>query len=178
MGQKIRRVVTGHNEQGQSAAIYDGYATNVKEMLPGLFTTELWVTRTTPADNSGNEDAADTFPRLEPPPTGTAFRVVEFPPEASWRNSPDAREKAKKGWETIAGAHAQDKGSNNPMMHKTPSVDYAIVLKGEIWAVLDTGEVCLKPGDTLIQRGTNHAWSVRTDEPSLVAFILVGADPV
>lgn len=178
MGQKIRRVVTGHDKEGKSAFIYDGYATNVKEMFPGLFTTELWVTRTTPADNSGNEDAADTFPYLEPPRTGTAFRVVEFPPEASWRNDADAQEKATKGWEAIGGTHAQDKHSKNPMMHKTPSVDYAIVLKGEIWALLDTGETCLKAGDMLIQRGTTHAWSVRTNEPSLVAFILVGANPV
>ena len=64
------------------------------------------------------------------------------------------------------------------MMHKTSTVDYLIVLKGEIWAVLETGEVCLKPGDIMIQRGTNHSWSVRTDEPCLLAAVLVNANPV
>jgi mannose-6-phosphate isomerase-like protein (cupin superfamily) len=178
MGQKIRRVVTGHTAEGKSTFIFDGEAANVREMLPGLFTTELWITRATPADNNGNGDAADAFPYLEPPRTGSAFRVVEFPPEASWRNRADAAEKAKKGWEAIGAGHAQKKESSNPMMHTTPSVDYAIVLSGEIWAIVDTGEVLLKAGETLVQRGTAHAWSNRTDKPCLVAFVLIGATPV
>jgi quercetin dioxygenase-like cupin family protein len=64
------------------------------------------------------------------------------------------------------------------MMHKTASVDYAIVLSGEVWAVMEEGETCMKAGDVLIQRGTNHAWSNRTQEPAMVAFILVGAKPL
>jgi hypothetical protein len=169
--------VTGHNTQGKSTFIFDGEATNVKEMLPGLFTTELWITRTTPVDNSGNADAADAFPYLEPPRTGSAFRVVEFPP-AKWQEDPDAAEKARKGWEAIGAGHAQKKGSGNVMMHTTPSVDYAIVMSGEIWAIVDTGEALLKTGDVLVQRGTAHAWANRTDKPCLVAFILIGANPV
>ena len=64
------------------------------------------------------------------------------------------------------------------MMHKTATVDYLLVLKGEIWAILDDSEVCLKQGDVMVQRGTNHSWSVRTDEPCLLAAILVNAEPV
>ena len=64
------------------------------------------------------------------------------------------------------------------MMHKTATVDYLIVLKGEIWAILDNDEVCLKQGDVMVQRGTNHSWSVRTDEPCILAAILVSAKPV
>jgi quercetin dioxygenase-like cupin family protein len=64
------------------------------------------------------------------------------------------------------------------MMHKTATVDYAIVVKGEIYAVMEKGETLLRAGDVLVQRGTNHSWSVRGKEPALVAFILVGAEPL
>ncbi len=70
------------------------------------------------------------------------------------------------------------KGSDDPMMHKISTVDYLVVLKGEIWAILDDSEICLKQGDVMIQRGTNHSWSVRTDEPCLLAAVLVNAAPV
>jgi quercetin dioxygenase-like cupin family protein len=63
-------------------------------------------------------------------------------------------------------------------MHRTASVDYAFVLEGEIWAILETSEVCLKQGDVLIQRGTNHAWSNRSSSQALVGFVLVDAHPV
>jgi naringenin degradation protein FdeH len=68
--------------------------------------------------------------------------------------------------------------SRHPGMHKTATVDYAIVLSGEIYAVMDEGETLLRAGDTLVQRGTNHAWSNRNETPCLVAFILVSASPV
>jgi quercetin dioxygenase-like cupin family protein len=64
------------------------------------------------------------------------------------------------------------------MMHKTATVDYAVVVKGEIYAVMETGETLLRQGDVLVQRGTNHSWSVRGAEPCLVAFILVSAKPL
>jgi Cupin domain len=68
--------------------------------------------------------------------------------------------------------------SRHPGMHKTDTVDYALVLSGEIWALMDEGETLLRAGDTLVQRGTNHAWSNRGDQPCLVAFILVSARPL
>ena len=81
-------------------------------------------------------------------------------------------------FESIGAGHARVEGSDDPMMHKTSTIDYLVVLKGEIWAILDNSEVCLKQGDVMIQRGTNHSWSVRTDEPCLLAAVLVKADPV
>jgi quercetin dioxygenase-like cupin family protein len=75
--------------------------------------------------------------------------------------------------------HAMDPdASRHPGMHKTTTVDYAIVLSGEIWALMDEGETLLKAGDWLVQRGTNHAWSNRSDRPCLVAFILISARPL
>ena len=176
MVQKIRRVVTGHDAQGRSVFVRDGVAANVKEMesMPGLALTELWQTDAAPADNAGDRDAADRPAVLEPPPAGTIFRIVEFPPDSQWRDRADARE----AFDSIGAAHAADRTSADPMMHKTATVDYLLVLKGEIWAILDEDEVCLKQGDVMIQRGTNHSWSVRTDEPCLLGVVLVSANPV
>lgn len=176
MVQKIRRVVTGHDEGGRSVFIMDSDAPTVKEMdsMPGLALTDLWQTDGAPADNSGNADAADRPVVLEPPANGTIFRIVEFPPDKAWRGTA----RAKEAFGSIGAGHAPDAGSADPMMHRTDTIDYLVVLKGEIWAILDTGEVCLKQGDVMIQRGTNHSWSVRTDEPCLLAAVLVNAKPV
>jgi mannose-6-phosphate isomerase-like protein (cupin superfamily) len=172
---RVRRVVTGHDKSGKSKFLTDGLAPNVKEMasMPGLALTDLWET-TVPANNTGDADAAARPVRLEPPGSGTILRIVEFPPDSAWRNTADA----KAAFDSIGAGHAKDQHSSDPMMHKTATVDYIIVLKGEIWAIMDTGETLLKPGDILIQRGTNHSWSVRGTEPCIIAAVLVSATPV
>jgi hypothetical protein len=173
---KVRRVVTGHDQDGKSVFLMDGNAPNVKEMesMPGLALTDLWETTRAPASNAGNDDAVARPVRLEPPKGGTILRIVEFPPDKAWRNSADA----KAAFESIGAGHAKDAHSADPMMHKTATVDYIIVLKGEIYAIMDKGETLLKPGDILVQRGTNHSWSVRGDEPCIIAAVLVSADAV
>ena len=173
---RVRRVLTGHDADGRSAFIADGEAPNVKEMasMPGLALTDLWETGAAPASNAGDKDAAARPVRLEPPKNGTILRIVEFPPDSAWRSSVDGAAAFK----SIGAGHAQDRRSSDPMMHKTSTVDYIIVLKGEIWAILDKGEKLLKQGDVLIQRGTNHSWSVRTRQPCIVAAVLIGARPV
>ena len=173
---RVRRVLTGHDAQGRSTFIADGEAQNVKEMasMPGLALTDLWETGGAPASNAGDKDAAARPVRLEPPKNGTILRIVEFPPDAAWRDSADA----KTAFKSIGAGHAQDASSSDPMMHRTSTVDYAIVMKGEIHAVMETGEKLLRAGDVLVQRGTNHSLSVRGKEPCLVAFILVSAEPL
>ena len=173
---RVRRVLTGHDSAGKSTIIADGHATNIKEMasMPGLALTDLWETTGAPADNEGHVDAAARPVHLEPPKSGTILRVVEFPPDANWRSSAVARE----GFKSIGAGHVVDKHSADPMMHRTATVDYAIVLKGEIHAVMEQGETLLRAGDILVQRGTNHSWSVRGSEPAIVAFILVSAKPL
>ena len=176
MVEKIRRAVTGHDDDGKSIFIIDGDATAVKEMesMPGLALTDIWITGCSPASNEGHADAADRPIVLEPPKSGTIFRVVEFPPDSAWRDSADAQE----AFDSIGAGHASDQSVDDPMMHKTSTVDYLIVLKGEIWAILEDSEICLKQGDVMVQRGTNHSWSVRTEEPCLLAAVLVDAYPV
>jgi mannose-6-phosphate isomerase-like protein (cupin superfamily) len=176
MAKQIRRIVTGHNAAGKSIIAQDAAATSILELaaVPGLRATDLWETTTAPADLSSDTDPVARPVHLEPAPTGTIFRIVDFPPDAAINKHTDSREV----FASLGASHAVDTSSTTPMMHKTASVDYAIVLAGEIWAVLDEGETRMKAGDVLIQRGTNHAWSNRSNEPAAVAFILVGAKPI
>ncbi|MDQ5847618.1 MAG: cupin domain-containing protein [Pseudomonadota bacterium] len=173
---RVRRVLTGHDAEGKSTIIADGLAQNVKEMasMPGLALTDLWETSGAPASNAGGADAAARPVRLEPPKNGTLLRIVEFPPDSAWRSGADGREAFK----SIGAGHAQDRASSDPMMHRTSTVDYAIVLKGEIHALMEKGETLLRAGDILVQRGTNHSWSVRGAEPCVIASVLVNAKPL
>ncbi len=173
---RVRRVLTGHDTDGKSTIIADGQAPNVKEMgaSSGLAITELWETNGTPASNEGQKDAGNRAVRLEPARNGTVFRIVEFPPDSQWQSRADARKWA----EAIDAGHVPDRSSSDPMMHKTNTVDYIIVLKGEIYAIVDKGETLLHAGDVFVQRGTNHSWSVRGSEPCVIGVVLVDAKPV
>ena len=177
MPKKIRHVVTGHNDEGKSMIISDDRSPHVLA-LPGVedfALTNLWVTDGSPADNAGRADTACRPVVLEPPPGGTIFRIVEFPPDKSLGKHFDR----KAVFDAMRASGAMDPdASRHPGMHKTATVDYAIVLSGEIYAVMDEGETLLGAGDALVQRGTNHAWSNRSETPCLVAFILVSASPV
>jgi mannose-6-phosphate isomerase-like protein (cupin superfamily) len=177
MPRKIRRVVTGHDAAGKSIFIIEAPTPHVFSRTKGSAVVhELWETTRTPADNRGSADAIGRGARLPPPPNGSVFRVIEYPPDSE-RLAAIAREQALP--DPSGRADATDR--NNPRhagFHKTATIDYAIVLEGEIFAMMDEGEVLLKAGDTLIQRGTNHAWSNRTHESAVVAFVLIDAEPV
>ncbi|MBN8507820.1 MAG: cupin domain-containing protein [Burkholderiales bacterium] len=170
MAQPLRRVVTGHDAQGRSCILFDGPCPNVhvRATEPLVAMTELWSTRETPARNDGHEDAAAGPLSLPPPPRGTVFRIVELPPDRlrNWANLA-----------AIDPAHAKETGHRHPGFHKTRTLDYIIVLQGEVWALMDEGETLLRTGDVLIQRGTHHAWSNRSDSTVLLAGVLIDAEP-
>ena len=171
-----RRVVTGHNAEGKSVFIADAPTPHVFQRNPGsAIVMEMWETHATPADNRGNADAIARGFRLPPPKNGSVFRIIDYPADKERLNALEAERRTDDG----SGWHqASDKGSpRHPGFHKTNSIDYAIVLAGEIVALMDEGEVLLKAGDVLVQRGTNHAWSNRTDAPCRVAFVLIDAEP-
>jgi quercetin dioxygenase-like cupin family protein len=173
----IRRVVTGHNAQGRSVIASDGPSPHVLTLpgRPDFALTDLWVSDRAPASNAGSADPAKRRMSLEPPANGTIFRIVEFPPDAAGGGGFDRAA----AFRAMGASHAMDPdASRHPAMHRTDTVDYALVLSGEIWALMDEGETLLRAGDTLVQRGTNHAWSNRGDQPSLVAFVLVSAAPL
>jgi quercetin dioxygenase-like cupin family protein len=176
MPRPIRRVVTGHDANRRSIFVSDGPAPAVFDRGPGATAvTELWETRATPASNAGNADPTQGAPqRLPPPKHGSKFRVVEYPPDSK-------RVAALHGTshDNKAEGYVRDLANKrHPGFHKTDTIDYAIVLSGEIYALMDEGEVLLKAGDVLIQRGTNHAWSNRTEQPCCIAFVLIDAEPV
>jgi hypothetical protein len=173
----VRRIIAAHNENGESYIQEDGAAPNITSTggIEGFSWTELWALDDAPASNAGNDDAADRPIRLHPPERGNVFRVVDIPPDtlrfgANLDQPPDNSR--------VAGedAYAAGAGSRHPGFHKTRTVDYAIVLEGEVVAMMDVGETPMGPGDILIQRGTNHAWSNRTDKACRIAFVLIDAE--
>jgi hypothetical protein len=164
----IRRVVTGHDTDGRAVLIADGPAPAVHYRGPGTSAViELWETRQTPASNTDNSDCTIGQPmRIPPERNGSKFRVVEFPPDS------------QRVWTPLAATGvAHDAGARHPGFHKTNTLDYAVILEGEIYAMMDIGETLLKPGDVLIQRGTNHAWSNRGEGSCRIAFVLIDAEP-
>ncbi len=172
MPKPVRRVVTGHTPEGRSTIVSDEPAPQV---TPGAFadvgSTVLWVTDRAPASNAGNDDAAPggvRNPVPPPAPGGTIFRIVDFAP-------------ASRGVAPAAGLsgvhHTEERSARHPGFHQTDTVDYALVLEGEVWAILDEAETLLKAGDVLIQRGTYHAWDNRSDHVCRIAFVLIDASP-
>jgi hypothetical protein len=180
MAREIRRVVTGHNAQGKSCFIHDGAAPHVYQRSPGSsIVTELWQTSSTPANNHGVDDPTLGAFRLPPDKNGSKFRIIHYPPDKE-RIAALQKEHQSTVDDGSGRAAALDKAhaGRHPGFHKTSSIDYAIVLSGEIHALMEEGEVLLKTGDVLVQRGTNHAWSNRSDEPAILAFVLIDAEPV
>jgi hypothetical protein len=178
MSKATRRVVTGHDAAGRSIFIIDGPTPHVFSRTKGsAIVHELWETAATPADNSGHNDAVARGHRLPPPKNGSVFRVIEYPPDSE-RLAAMQHEHALPDDGSGRAAATDRNNPRHPGFHKTATIDYAIVLAGEIYAMMDVGEVLLKAGDVLIQRGTNHAWSNRTDKPAVVAFVLIDAEPV
>lgn len=174
MAREFRRVVTGHDENGRAVVVSDAIATQFLERpsRPGVRLTNFWIERGSPAEYDGPTETCTGDFVLHPPPLGSTFRCVEFLPEdPEVMKTLDGR--AAFG-EMGASANIVE-GARHPFMHRTDSLDYAIVLSGEIWMMMDDTEddLLLKAGDVVIQRGTNHAWSNRGTETCVIAFVLV-----
>ena len=172
----IRRIVTGHDEDGKSIVLSDGPAPRVVTLDGrGSAFVELWTTRATPApiDRTAGEPPEDGV-HLFPPTNGTRLRIVVFPPEDESvlaQLTPDA---VRAAFTAINAADAIPEGSSpHPLMHRHQTVDYGLVLEGELVLVLDGSETPLRVGDVVIQRGTSHAWANRSGRPARMAFILI-----
>jgi len=171
--QSIRRVVTGHDAQGRSKVIIDGHADTVLDIGYGNYITELWATYESLSSNVSNVDAAVASPKHRtPPPYGQKLRIIEF--------APDEQVDMKAMDERLAKSMREGRmrGSVKGHLHRTESVDYVIVLKGEVWHQTELDEIHLSSGDVLIQRGTYHAWRNRSAEPVLLAVLLLDAQPL
>jgi len=176
MSRPLRRIVTGHTARGRSTIIADGQPPS-DASAPDRY---LWTTGATPADNGGDADAAAKPLRLEPSVNGSVFRVVEFPPQSAMAGLSTEQKQAffRELFAGMDAAHCQVDTSRSPGMHKTHTVDYVVVLRGEVTLLLDEAEATLKPGDVVVQRGTNHDWVVRGNEPALLAVVMISARPV
>ena len=173
----IRRVVTGHDKNGKAIVLSDGAVPVVHSnpMRPGQMSHEIWKTGAMPIPLAPTEPEPTAGKRqLHPVPGGTVFRISEVPPEteAQRKMTPEQARAA------FAASNAEDastwgRGGRHPLMHRTETVDYAVVLDGEITLILDEGEVNLKSGDVVIQRGTNHAWSNRSNKPVKMLYVLI-----
>jgi mannose-6-phosphate isomerase-like protein (cupin superfamily) len=149
-----RRIVTGHDADGVSVVVSDGPVPVSRELTEdGVAFHEVWVTTSAPATiGAGPEDPTIGSLTVPPPTQGTRIRINDFLP-----------------------GHLDDGGLQSPV-HRTESIDYGIVLEGEITLVLDDGEVTARAGDVVVQRGTDHAWANRSDSIARVAFVLVGGE--
>ena len=153
-----RRIVTGEKD-GKSCIIEDGIVDNVNEEIPGLIISDIWTTNTMPVDIDKQVKIANTlFPKI--PTSGSYFRYVVIPPDS---------ELGPKLGVTIRP------NEPHPLMHKTATIDYIIILSGELYLIMEEGETLLKPGDIVIQRATNHAWSNRSNQPCIQLAILLDA---
>lgn len=174
---KIRRVVTGHDASGKAIVLEDGHAPAVRTNphRPGHISVDLWNTRAAPIVVTATEPDPTAGPKqLHPPPQGTVFRISEIAPETQATRSMSP-EQAKAVFKAMGNENASTFGQNqrHPFMHRTETIDYAVVLEGEIVMLLDDEDVHLKAGDVVIQRGTNHAWSNRSGKPVKMLYVLI-----
>jgi mannose-6-phosphate isomerase-like protein (cupin superfamily) len=170
----LRRIVAGHNTDGRSFFEQDGPSPAQKTVAerPGYRVTNPW--RTSPGLDARAPDSIANHQGVLPPAGGTVVRIIEWPAEPE-----DPAELRRLMDKTFAAmypdAHRDVKPGEHPGMHTTDTVDYAIVLEGEIVAIMEEDETVMHQGDVLIQRGTSHAWANRSGKPVKVAFILVSA---
>jgi hypothetical protein len=169
----VRRIICVDNADGKSEAIADGPAPDVRidPARPGFASTRIWVTDATPARIKGIRDTVDMPHTLEPPPRGSVCRIVTFPPDRVFSGKIGARE-VEAYFSAMGSPRASTYGPKapHPYMQQTRTLDFCLVLEGEITLVLDLEEVHLRAGDTVIQRGTNHAWSNRSNAPCVIAI--------
>lgn len=173
----VRRVVTGHDDSGDAGVVSDGPApfVHVTPTIIGRTSTDIWRTLDTPAPIATRAEEPTMGPRRQlPTKRGTVLRINTYPPE-----SESIRYLSQEGSKELFAALGNEqastfgRGGRHPLMHRTETIDYAIVLEGEIYMVLDRGDVHLKAGDVVVQCGTNHAWSNRSDRQCKVAFVLI-----
>lgn len=183
--QTFRRIVTGHDANGQAIIVSDAPPVHTQLVGgpggPTFF--EVWHTLDTPALIHTQPDDVDEQQLMLPPPkNGTRIRVIAFPPEGEAIRALTQTGAAAK-FEAMGDAKASTskEGAPHPLMHKTETIDYGIVLEGEITLVLDKEETTIKAGDIVVQSGTNHAWANRSGNVCRMAFVLIDGqytDPI
>ncbi len=173
-----RRIVTGHNSEGRAIIQEDGAPTRIQRIggQTGPMFYELWNTTASPApiDPASGEPHEDGI-QLVPPQNGTRIRILDIPPDDESFANMTAEERIAHFAEIGAGDAVAEGGTSerHAHMHKTETIDYGIVIEGEIVLIMDEGETVCRAGDTIIQRGTNHGWANRSERNCRIVFVLV-----
>ena len=171
----MRRIVTGHDEKGKSVITIDGPpARSLSENEGGLY--ELWNTDGNEINTLDEIDRADSEILLSPPNGGTKFRYFQINPTPEGVPADLIEAATAEAFEKMGAAHHRVDTTRHPAMHKTKTIDYIILLKGDVTLLLDNEEVDLKPFDVVVQRGTNHAWVNNGNEPALFIAVLIDSD--
>jgi mannose-6-phosphate isomerase-like protein (cupin superfamily) len=172
----IQRIVTGHDADGRAVIVSQGPLPTIVEIaaIPGTVFHEVWSTSGNPVPIDNGADPTVGALMLPPPKQGTRFRFVDIPPDTSEFLARGAT-RMQEAFTQVGDAHASTvrADSPHPLMHRTESVDYGVVIDGEMTLVLDDSEVALAPGSVVIQRGTNHAWANRSNRPCRMLFVLI-----
>ena len=176
---KLRRLVTARNADGKSVFQSAGLVPRTHDYVhvPGMSNTQVWSTQPLPSLAAEVTDPTLAQRSVVPLPGGTQFLVVEFPPDRVFQSPQfDGRAATEENLQCVPGL-AECFEPDNPGMHTTDTIDYAIVLDGEIWLELDDGRAqLLRKHDVVVQNGTRHAWRNRGERVALMAFVLIGAD--
>lgn len=171
---RLKRYVVGPDDQGRSAVL-ETEPTNVQEKKGFYWRATLWGTKETPVDNTIQGDRALDVTTREPFPNGMLCRALEIPPDH--QDPGEHRQVFAELSEAIGNPvyPAGDGGPRHPTMHRTNTLDCITCVTGEVYLVTDLDEVLMTPGDTVIIRGTNHAWSNRSSAPSLLVGTMIDA---
>ena len=173
----MRRIVTGHNALGKSIITIDGPpARSIGEDVGGLF--EIWNTDGMPIDTTDDVDRADSEIILSPPANGTKFRYFQINPIPEGVPQEVIEASTAAAFEKMGAAHHRVDTSRNAAMHETDTIDYIILLKGDVTLILDEEEIKVNPHDIVVQRGTNHAWVNNGTEPALLIAVLIDSSLV
>lgn len=174
-GRPIRRVVTGINEDGKSCVLHDSAAPNTNVRPNGARFVELWTFDECPVPLSGTEDGSARPLSHSPPPRGAHFRIVDILPDSQARI--DQKQAAANFTAMNANGLSQHvESSRHWNMHRTPTVDYGVILEGEFIQVLPEGEFRMKAGDVVVQLGHAHSWSNPTNQVGTIAFVMIGGE--
>lgn len=172
----VRRIVTGHDENGQSVFVYDGPAPRAMDFedLPGHGFAHLWCTEDTSAPSVPDTDPTTLAKSVVPGPGGAFLSMYSFPPDSVMASPLNPDRAYQQMSENLPGLIERFE-PDNPGMHRTPTVDYGVLLSGEIWLELDNGEQRkLNPGDVVIQNSTRHAWRNKSQDTAVMIFCMLG----
>lgn len=173
----MRRIVTGHNAAGRSVIVSDGPTPNTFGPPDDPYLINFWATSSAPAKLSDPTDPADGEITLHSANGGATFRFFRVPPESAFSHLSDAerRKGSAEYFARIGAAGAYDPTARHPGFHCTHSVDFIVLLEGEVTLMLDDEEAVMKPFDVVIQRGTNHSWVNHGERTALMMAVLLDA---